>query len=326
MKRCAIFFLSLICCIVLIGCGTKPVVNTEESVPQLVMGFSQLGSESSWRLGCTQSMLDAAEKYDVDLMLENAYQNKEKQIDAIRSFISYRVDVICLSPIVEEGWDNVLNEAKDAGIPVILVDRLVEVEDDSLYTGYVGADFLKEGQRAGEYMLKKADNMGAEHLNIVEITGTEDSSPMRKRYEGFHQIVDADSRFTVLESISGDFLISKGEECMRYLLDKYPGQIDVLYSHNDGMTLGAMSAIEDAGLIPGKDIIIITVDGEQAAIDLLKEGKINCVVECTPHLGDIVMETALKLKNGEEIEKISHPEENVFTEFDDLSAVEPRGY
>lgn len=326
MKRYVILLLSLVCCFIFAGCDTKSAVNVEENTPQLVMGFSQLGSESSWRLGCTQSMLDAAEKYDVDLMLDNAYQNKEKQIDAIRSFISYRVDVICLSPIVEDGWDNVLNEARDAGIPVILVDRLVDVEDDSLYTGYIGADFLKEGQRAGEYMLQKADSMGAQHLNIVEITGTEDSSPMRKRYEGFHQLVDADSRFTVLESISGDFLISKGEECMRYLLDKYPGQIDVLYSHNDGMTLGALSAIEDAGLTPGKDIIIITVDGEQAAIDLLKEGKINCVVECTPHLGDIVMEMALRLKNGEEIEKISYPEETVFTEFDDLSAIGPRGY
>lgn len=326
MKKTMLLLMSLICLLVLAGCGTGAAKRTEENTPQLVMGFSQLGSESSWRLGCTQSMIDAADKYDVDLMLENAYQHKEKQIDAIRSFISYRVDVICLCPIVEDGWDNVLNEAKVAGIPVILVDRLVDVEDNSLYTGYIGADFLKEGRRAGEYMLKKADSMGAEHLNVVEITGTEDSSPMRQRYEGFHQLVDADSRFTVLESISGDFLISKGEECMRYLLDKYPGQIDVLYSHNDGMTLGAMAAIEDAGLVPGEDIIIITVDGEQAAIDLLKEGKINCVVECTPHLGDIVMETALKLKNGEEIEKVSHPVETVFTEFDDLSAIGPRGY
>ena len=209
---------------------------------------------------------------------------------------------------------------------MILVDRHVDVADDSLYTAFIGADFLKEGQRAGEYLLKKADVMGAERLNIVEITGTEDSSPMRQRYEGFHQYVDNDSRFNVLESISGDFLISKGEECMRYLLDKYPGEIDVLYSHNDGMTLGAISAIEDAGLVPGRDIIIITVDGEQAAIDLLKAGSINCVVECTPHLGNIVMEMAIKLKNGENIDKVTHPEETVFTEFDDLSSIAARGY
>lgn len=326
MKKGLFILAAFICCLLVSGCMSRSSQHSDETEPELVMGFSQLGSESSWRLGCTQSIIEAAERHDVTLMFENAYQNQEKQIDALRSFISYRVDVISFSPIVEDGWENVLNEAKSAGIPVILVDRLVDVEDDSLYTAFIGADFLKEGQRAGEYLLRKAENMGTDNLNIVEITGTEDSSPMRQRYEGFHQYVDNDERFNVLESISGDFLISKGEECMRYLLEKYPEQIDVLYSHNDGMTLGAISAIEDAGLVPGKDIIIITVDGEQAAIDLLKEGKINCVVECTPHLGDIVMELAIKLKNGEEIDKITHPEETVFTEFDDLSSIGPRGY
>lgn len=326
MKKGLFILAALICCLLVSGCMSRSSQHSDETEPELVMGFSQLGSESSWRLGCTQSIIEAAERHDVTLMFENAYQNQEKQIDALRSFISYRVDVISFSPIVEDGWENVLNEAKSAGIPVILVDRLVDVEDDSLYTAFIGADFLKEGQRAGEYLLRKAENMGTDNLNIVEITGTEDSSPMRQRYEGFHQYVDNDERFNVLESISGDFLISKGEECMRYLLEKYPEQIDVLYSHNDGMTLGAISAIEDAGLVPGKDIIIITVDGEQAAIDLLKEGKINCIVECTPHLGDIVMELAIKLKNGEEIDKITHPEETVFTEFDDLSSIGPRGY
>jgi len=326
MKKLFSALVVVFCCVLLTGCASRESQHSDEGEPRLVMGFSQLGSESSWRLGCTQSIIEAAESHDVTLMFENAYQNQEKQIDALRSFISYRVDVICFSPIVEDGWENVLNEAKNAGIPVILVDRLVDVEDDSLYTAFIGADFLKEGQRAGEYLLHKADTMGAEKLNIVEITGTEDSSPMRQRYEGFHQYVDNDSRFNVLESISGDFLISKGEECMRYLLDKYPGEIDVLYSHNDGMTLGAITAIEDAGLVPGKDIIIITVDGEQAAIDLLKEGGINCVVECTPHLGDIVMDMAIKLKNGETINKVTHPDETVFTEFDDLSSIAPRGY
>lgn len=256
----------------------------------------------------------------------NAYQKQEKQIDAIRSFISYRVDVISFAPIVEDGWDTVLTEAKAAGIPVILVDRLITTEDESLYACFVGADFIKEGRSAGEFLIKKADVMGAEHLNIVEITGTEDSTPQRQRHQGFHDTIAGDERFTVLESISGDFLVSKGEECMRYLLDKYGEDIDVLYSHNDGMTLGAIDAIREYGLSPGSDIIIITVDGEQAAIDLLKAGEINCVVECTPNLGDSVMELAKKLAAGETVPKMSHPDEDVFTEFDDLSDLAPRGY
>ena len=291
-----------------------------------LLGFSQLGSESAWRVGSTRSIEEAAERHGVSLMMLNAYQKQEKQIDAIRSFISYRVDVISFAPIVEDGWDTVLTEAKAAGIPVILVDRLITTQDESLYACFVGADFIKEGRSAGEFLLKKADAMGAEHLNIVEITGTEDSTPQRQRHQGFHDAIAGDERFTVLESISGDFLVSKGEECMRYLLDKYGADIDVLYSHNDGMTLGAIDAIREYGLSPGSDIIIITVDGEQAAIDLLKAGEINCVVECTPNLGDSVMELAKKLAAGEDVPRMSHPDEDVFTEFDDLSDLAPRGY
>ncbi len=324
-KRLCCMLVGLLC-LLTAACAPTPAPTESEEPPKLVLGFSQLGSESSWRLGCTKSIQQAAQNHGVDLMFDNAFQKQDKQIDAIRSFIAYRVDVICFSPIVEDGWDNVLTEAKQAGIPVILVDRQLKTDDESLYACYIGADFLREGQRAGEYLIRKADSMGTDHLNIVEITGTVDSTPMRQRYEGFHQMVDGDSRFTVLESISGDFLISKGEECMRYLLKTYPGQIDVLYSHNDSMTLGAIKAIEDEGLVPGKDIIIITVDGEQAAIDLLKEGRINCVVECTPHLGELVMETAIRLKNGEAIDLVVHPEETVFTDFDDLDAIGPRGY
>ena len=183
-----------------------------------------------------------------------------------------------------------------------------------------------EGVRAADYLLEKAGQMGKETINIVEISGTEDATPTLHRYQGFHDKVDRDPRFHTLETISGDFLRSKGKECMEYLLDTYGDEIDVLYSHNDGMTLGAIDVIQSYGLVPGKDIIIITVDGEQAAIDLLKEGKINCVVECTPLLGDLVMNMAEKLKAGESIPRTTHPQEGVFTEFDDLSTLPPRGY
>ena len=314
MKR--LKFLLILCLSAALLSSCAPDENVQQTAAPttapVLLGFSQLGSESAWRVGSTRSIEEAAQRHGVSLMMLNAYQKQEKQIDAIRSFISYRVDVISFAPIVEDGWDTVLTEAKAAGIPVILVDRLITTQDESLYACFVGADFIKEGRSAGEFLLKKADAMGAEHLNIVEITGTD--------------TIAGDERFTVLESISGDFLVSKGEECMRYLLDKYGDDIDVLYSHNDGMTLGAIDAIREYGLAPGRDIIIITVDGEQAAIDLLKAGEINCVVECTPNLGDSVMELAKKLAAGEEVPKMSHPDEEVFTEFDDLSDLAPRGY
>ena len=321
----ALLAMVLLCAVLLSGCGGGERNAANPSA--LVVGFSQLGSESGWRIGNTASMEQAAKDWGFGLMLDNANQRQDKQIAAIRSFISYRVDVIVFSPIVEAGWDNVLNEAREAGVPVILMDRMIDAVDDTLYTAYIGADFLAEGRRAGEYLIRKADAMGAEHLNIVEITGTEDSTPMRDRQKGFTQAIEGDGRFTVLERVSGDFLRSKGEECMRYLLDKYgPEGIDVVYSHNDEMTLGALKVLDGQGLRPGKDVVIISVDGQQEAIDALKAGRINCIAECTPHLGQDVMAMVDALSKGEQIPKINHPQETVFTEFDDLSELPPRGY
>ena len=300
--------------------------SNQESDSSLILGFSQIGSESAWRIGNTKDIEDQAQNYGVNLMFENANQKQENQIAAIRRFIAYKVDVIAFSPIVEEGWDNVLTEAKDAGIPVILVDRDISTQKEGLTTCLIGADFYNEGVMAGEYLIRKADSLGLEHVNIVEITGTENSTPMRQRQAGFADAIANDSRMTILESIDGDFLKSRGAECMRYLLDTYGDSIDVIYSHNDEMTLGALPEIEKAGFVPGKDIIIISIDGGQEAIDVLKEGRINCVVECTPKLGKEVMETAIKLKAGEEVNEVIHPVEQVFSDEQDTSKIPDRGY
>ena len=325
MRKRFVPVLMLLVLLLLTGCSGKQEPGGETA--SVVVGFSQLGAESSWRIANTVSMEQAAKEAGYGLMMENANQKQEKQIDAIRSFIAYRVDVIVFSPIVETGWDNVLSEAKQAGIPVILMDRMIETQDDSLYKAYVGADFYAEGVRAGEYLVRKADALGAEHLRIAEICGTTDSTPMRDRHRGFMDVIGKDARFTVIDSVDGDFLQSKGEECMRELLEKYGADgIDVVYSHNDAMTLGALNVLEKTDAAATKNMIIITVDGEQAAIDLLKEGKINCVVECSPMFGDEVMDLAEKIVSGQEYPRSFRPEEEVFTEYDDLSNLAPRGY
>ena len=316
MRRKICLLLSLLLCLLLFGCAKEPTPEAKQ--PSVVVGFSQLGAESSWRIANTESMEKAAKEAGFGLMMENANQKQEKQIDAIRSFIAYQVDVIVFSPIVENGWDNVLNEAKKAGIPVILMDRMIETPDESLYASYVGADFYAEGKKAGEYLIRKADALGLDHLNIAEICGTKDSTPMRDRKAGFMDAIAGDSRFTVIASMDGDFLRSKGEECMRDLLDKYgTNGIDVIYSHNDAMTLGVLDVIEKSGG-SASDFIIITVDGEKDAVNALKEGKINCVVQCTPHLGPSVMELVADLENGKDLPKVFHPEEGVFSDFDNL--------
>lgn len=293
----------------------------------VILGFSQLGSESGWRIGNSQDILNAADRAGVQLMFENAEQKQQNQIKAIRSFIAYRVDVIAFAPIVEDGWTNVLTEAREAGIPVLCTDRFISEEDADLIVGFIGSDFYEEGRRAGEFMLKKADQMRKDRLRIVEITGTVDSTPMRQRAIGFRETIQKDPRLEIVESVSGDFLRSKGKECMTQILKERGRDIDVLYSHNDAMTLGAIEAIEAVGMVPGKDIVIITVDGEQGAIDLLKRGKINCVVECSPLIGDMIMSLAKKLAAGETIDRYTYSKETMFSEFDDnLQSIPSRGY
>lgn len=303
--------------------------KTEETAKEsgIILGFSQLGSESGWRIGNSQDIMAAANRAGVRLMFDNAEQKQENQIKAIRSFIAYQVDVIAFAPIVEDGWTNVLTEAREAGIPVLCTDRFISEEDADLIVGFVGSDFYEEGRRAGEFLIRKADRMGKDHLRIVEITGTLDSTPMRQRAIGFRDAIKDDPRFEIVQSISGDFLKSKGKECMQSILKEQGRSIDVVYSHNDAMTLGAIEAIQAEGIRPGRDIVIITVDGEQGAIDLLKQGSINCVVECTPKIGDIIMSLAKRLAAGESVERYTYSDETVFTEFDEnLQDIPPRGY
>lgn len=325
MRRKICLLLSLLLCLLLFGCAKEPAPEAKQ--PSVVVGFSQLGAESSWRIANTESMEKAAKEAGFGLMMENANQKQEKQIDAIRSFIAYQVDVIVFSPIVENGWDNVLNEAKKAGIPVILMDRMIETPDESLYASYVGADFYAEGKKAGEYLIRKADALGVDHLNIAEICGTKDSTPMRDRKAGFMDAIAGDSRFTVIASVDGDFLRSKGEECALDLLNRFGKDgIDVIYSHNDSMTLGVLDILEQKGFQPGKDILLITVDGEKEAVDALKNGKINCVVQCTPKLGPAAMALVKSLTSGQKVSKVTHPEEGVFTDFDDLTDPSVEGF
>lgn len=324
MRKGIIFLLVLLGLSLLGGCSPREE-KAEDS--QLVVGFSQLGAESSWRIANTASVEAAAKKYGFGLMMENANQKQEKQIDALRSFIAYQVDVIVFSPIVETGWNNVLNEARQAGIPVILIDRMIETGEEDLYAAYVGADFYAEGVRAGEYLKRKADVEGKKLIRVAEISGTLDSTPMRERQRGFRDAVAEDPRIQMIDSISGDFLRSKGEECMIALLEKYGLEgIDCIYSHNDSMTLGALDVMEKQGVIPARDILVITVDGEKEAVEALKAGKINCVVQCTPDLGENVMRLVQDLKAGKEIPRITHPEEGIFSDLEDLDRPAVEGF
>ena len=319
--------------------NTSPKVSeTKKSSDKLILGFSQIGSESAWRTRNTQSIFEAAAENDIQIIFDDAQQKQENQLKAIRSFIVYQVDVIAFVPIVEDGWDNVLTEAKEAGIPVILVDRQINA-DPSLYAGFLGEDGLEEGRRAARFLINKCRNK-AETVTIYEMSGTENSSVVRDRAKGFREIIEKEQKFQIIHSEDGDFLRSRGKEIAENLIlnsSKSAGsykkdglyynnqKIDAVYSHNDSMTLGLLDSIETYG-VNTRDTIIISVDAEQKSIDALKEGKLNCVVECNPNLGPMLMALVKQIAAGKSIPRITYNSETLFTEDDDFSQYEPRGY
>lgn len=311
--------------------GSKEKKAVEPDQPGIILGFSQIGEESAWRNCNTRSVKEAATASGIQLVFANAEQKQENQIKAIRSFIAYQVDVIAFVPIVADGWDNVLQEAKDAGIPVLVTDRKINTADNSLYAGFIGTNSQEEGRNAAHFLIKKFGiNPGQSDkilkpINIVELSGTEGSSVAIGRTAGFHEILDEYPQFNYIHSESGDFLRSKGYELMHSILGKYK-DIDVVYSHNDGMTLGIIDAMNENGIKPGKDIVIVTIDAEQAAIDALRQGKVNFVIECNPKMGPEIMDLVQRLVAGERIPRLQYVNEQLFYETDDLSSLEPRGY
>ncbi|MCX5402395.1 ABC transporter substrate-binding protein [Streptomyces sp. NBC_00102] len=291
---------------------------------KLVLGFAQVGAESGWRTANTKSVQEAAKKAGITLKFSDAQQKQENQIKAIRTFIQQKVDVIAFSPVVESGWDTVLKEAKDAGIPVILTDRAVDSQDTSLYKTFLGSDFIKEGKSAGEWLTNEYKSETGP-VNIVELQGTTGSAPANDRKAGFGDVIKSDPKFKIVASQTGDFTRAKGKEVMQAFL-KSQKDIDVLYAHNDDMALGAIQAIEEAGKKPGKDIKIISVDGIKDAFTAMTEGKINVVVECNPLLGDQLMELTKKVAAGESVPARVETVEGVFPQDKAAAALPTRKY
>lgn len=277
------------------------------------LGFSQLGSESDWRLANTNSIWEAAKEAGIQLLFDNAEQSQEKQFEAVRHFIQQGVDVIAIAPVVETGWDAMLREVQEAGIPVLILDRKMELSDQSLYVTFIGSDFYEEGVMAGRYLLDKMRDQPGE-ITIVELRGTEGASPSIDRGAGFREAISGRTEMEILASESADFTQARGKEVMKSFLEAHGNSIDVLYSHNDDMALGAIEAVEEFGLKPGKDIIIISVDGTRQAFEMMVQGKINAVVECNPMLGPNVMQAVLELMEGRTLPKRIITPERIYTE------------
>ena len=259
-----------------------------------------------------------------NLIFDDAQQKQENQIAAIRNFIQQEVDYIVLAPVTESGWDTVLQEAKDAEIPVIIVDRMVNVSDDSLYTAWVGSNFKLEGQKACEWLKAYAEAKGMSEVNIVDIQGTIGASAQIGRTEALNEAVEANG-WNLLAQQTGEFTQAKGQEVMESMLKQYDN-INVVYCENDNEAFGAIDAIEAAGKTVGSDIangeiMVISFDTTHAGLQDVLDGKIECDVECNPLHGPRAEELIKKLEAGEDVDKQNYVDEEIFAHDDTVKSV-----
>src|SRR6266568_1435004 len=290
---------------------------------KIVVGFSQIGAESGWRTANTESIKSEAAKRGIELKFADAQQKQENQIKALRSFIAQGVDVIAFSPVVETGWEPVMQEIKKAGIPVILSDRAVDVTDNSLYVTFIGSDFTEEGRRAANWLAKACGGKAV----IAELVGTPGSAPAIDRKKGFEEVLAKYPDMKIVKSQSGDFTRAKGKEVMESFL-KSPDakQITALFAHNDDMALGAIQAMEEAGVKPGKDILIVSIDGVRGAFEAMASGKLNCTVECNPLIGPQLFDAAEAVMAKKTLPKRTAVQEGVFEQAQAAAELPNRKY
>jgi len=287
-----------------------------------VIGFSQIGAESAWRSAETKSIQEEAKKRGYDLRFSDAQQKQENQIKALRTFIAQKVDAIVLAPVVETGWEPVLREAKAANIPVILVDRGITTSDPSLYTTLIASDFVNEGRMAGDWLAKKTGGKA----KVVELQGTPGAAPANDRKAGFAEVAQKNPGLQIIKSQTGEFTRAKGKEVMEAFLKSDGPNIQAVYAHNDDMALGAVQAIEESGRKPGKDILIVSVDGTKDAFQAMADGKMNAVVECNPLLGPAVFDAVDKISGGSQVEKKVVVQDKTYDQTEAAQALPTRQY
>ncbi len=308
MKRIIAAVLAVFAALALTGCASSPSAQVEND-DYIVVGFSQVGAESDWRAANTLSMRQAfSEQNGYRLIFDDAQQKQERQITAIRNFIQQEVDYIVLAPTTEKGWDTILAEAKAVGIPVIIVDRMIEVSDESLFTCWVGSDFHKEGATAVEWMEKR---FGSEPIRMVHLQGNIGSSAQIGRTAGLDAGLERNENWVLIARESGEFTQAKGLELMEEFMAK-GYNFNVVYSENDNMAYGTIDALKAAGKLPGKDITIISFDANRRALELTLSGEISYNVECNPLHGPRVQAIIEQLEAGETPPKFTYVEETAF--------------
>ncbi|AUX42077.1 LacI family transcriptional regulator [Sorangium cellulosum] len=278
--------------------ATDTAARAPKKLSEIVVGFSQTGAESSWRVAHGKSIQEEAEKRHIQLLFADGQNVHNNQVNAVNGFITKGVDILVIAPQESLGWKPTLKEAKRAGIPVVLTSRGVDAEED-LYTTVLVADFVWEGRQAGEWLAERTKG----NARIIELVGTPAADVATMRKAGFAEAIAKHPDMKIIASQSGDFTRTKGKAVMETLLSAHKGEINAVYAHNDDMALGAIQAIEAAGLKPGQDILVVSVDAVKPAFEAMTQGKLNATVECNPMHGPLLFDTIEKIVRGEKVPK-----------------------
>ena len=276
--------------------GVALAACAQRTQDALTVGFAQVGSESGWRAAETRMAKQAAEQRGVTLKIADAQQKQENQIKAIRSFIAQGVDAIFLAPVVSTGWDSVLREAREARIPVFLLDRTIETSEPDLYLSAVTSDTVLEGRVAGEWLVKE---VAGKPCNVVELQGTVGSSPAINRRKGFAEAIAAAPNIQIVRTQSADFTRAKAKEVMEsFVKAEAANGICAVYAHNDDMMIGAIQAMKEAGLKPGKDVLTISIDAVPDIFKAMADGDANATVELTPDMAGPALDLLIAYKKN----------------------------
>ncbi|WP_125767641.1 ABC transporter substrate-binding protein [Lapidilactobacillus wuchangensis] len=321
MRKISLLFLLII--FLFAGCSKAP---TNDGVHNPVIGFSQSGTESSWRKAHTKSIKTELKKNDYEVLYRNAFMNQEQQLQDVRTFISYKVDLIIIAPLQEAGWDNVLRAAKKAHIPVIIVDRHIDTADQTLFLTHIGPSFKAEGNRAGLYATNYFAEKKLDSIDILELVGLPGTSPSKLRHDGFRETISRDSRMKITSTLVGNYTRNKAYDVVnKYLQTHKNKSFNILYSHSDEMTLGALSALKENHIKPGRNIVVITIDGQENIIKKLANGEVNCVVECNPDVGWYVVNAINRHFSGHQLAHEIYISETTFSE-SNIDKIPTRNY
>ena len=331
MKR---LFILIATAVLLCGCSDSRdnIKESEINKDLVTIGFSQVGAESDWRIAASESIQRAfTPENGFNLIFDNAQQKQENQIKAVREFIDQNVDYIVIDPITEIGWDTTLEEAKEAAIPVIIVDRRVDVKDDTLYTTWIGSDFEQEGEKACRWLKAFLDVRGIKgRINIVDIQGTIDSSAQIGRTRALEAAVKRYYNWNIIGRDTGEFTKAKGREVMERMLKNYGNSINVVYCENDNEAFGAIEAIENTGRHVGEDIengeiLLVSFDATRAGLTLTLNGNIAVNVECNPDYGPRLVEMINTLEKDGTLPRDQFIDEEIFSAVPEIRNINAGG-